>query len=352
MFLSVECQLKVLLCKSFLQNVDFQIRRKQFHIFLFFIVLNNFLKSDFFTIAFMSKRIAKTWNQTVNTLRLMVLKSIFVTDLLAPIFGVDAIVLHTNDIQQLFSHLAKFYWNCEATGTLFILQFAVLTDQVKFQASIPLLFFGPRMPFADLTNQLISNFSQSFTWVFEKRCHFDLTNFLNACKIQFEARIEDWEIFETQPKSKLSRNFLHICAFPSYRRCGALSRRAYVRQPVHFDGQNRSKQSSDTAQDGNAILQPDSTPSQKWGLRSSVSRIRWFRCSRWTTFKSTSAASKIHWLHNSLQIAHAQLHQFGVGSSTKYPSKIGLQWGIDTQYPTPNFTQKNALFGPVSNVES
>ena len=208
------------------------------------------------------------------------------------------------------------------------------------------------MSFADLANQVISKFSQSFTWVFEKRCHFDLTNFLNVFKIQFEARIEDWEIFETQPKSKLSRNFLHICAFPSYRRCGALSRRAYVRQPVHFDGQNRSKQSSDTAQDGNAILQPDSTPSQKWGLRSSVSRIRWFRCSRWTTFKSTSAASKIHWLHNSLQIAYAQLHQFGVGSSTKYPSQIGLQWGIDTQYPTPYFTQKNALFGTVSNVES
>ena len=65
------------------------------------------------------------------------------------------------------------------------------------------------MPFADLTNQLISNFSQSLTWVFEKRCHFDSTNFLNVFKIQFVAG-------QLRTEKYLKRNLNLSCHATSY----------------------------------------------------------------------------------------------------------------------------------------
>ena len=103
----------------------------------------------------------------------MAFQSSFSKDFLAPILCVDAIVLHANNTQQFFGHLAIFMCNYGVTRTYFVLPPAILTYWVKFPTAMPLLFSGPRMTSAYLANQVISKFSQGFARIFVKRCHFD-----------------------------------------------------------------------------------------------------------------------------------------------------------------------------------
>ena len=172
---------------------------------LIFIVLNSIMKSRFGITP-----INKARNLSINTFRLMVFKPIFSKGFLASIFRIDAFELQAFDIQQLFGLLAIFQWNRLTTRTLFFLFFAILTNLVKVQTSMPLALSRPRGDLTNKTNHIVPYFRHSFAQIF-KRSHFqDLFRISLFTFSEFPRFFRMFTKFSrseraSQPKSKVAR---------------------------------------------------------------------------------------------------------------------------------------------------